>query len=148
MKYLLAGCAAAFFLCVSCGKHDSPISEHTTLDYYASPYGTEGTKNMLIREGVHAELYGIADTVMADLTDAEMQAISKAMKAVQKWDTVYESTQSDRYEVVRRIDPQGIATIRRSHGSETPAAVDELMNALGAVAKRVRAGTVENIKAQ
>ncbi len=148
MKHFLV-CCAALLLCVSCdNKPDSPISDYTTIDYFASPYDSEGTKNLLIREGSQAELYGIADTVKAELTDAEMQAIAKAMKAVAKWDTLYEATPSDRYEIIRRIDPQGIASIRRSHGSEAPAAVDELLKTLNSVATRLRAGAEKNNKAQ
>ncbi len=138
MKYFLA--CAALVLCVACdGRPDSPISEHTTLDYYASPYGSEGTKNLLVREGYQAELYGIADTIKGELTDAEMHALSASLKAVAKWDTLYEATPSDRYETIRKIDPEGIASIRRSYGSEAPAAVDELLKTLNSVATRLRA---------
>lgn len=139
MKYFLA--CAAFLLCVSCdSKNDAPADvDAITLDYYASPYDGEGTKSLLLNGGTHAELYGIADTVKGDLTDAEQQAVAKAMKAIAKWDTLYESTPSDRYEIVRKIDKSGIRTIRRSHGSEAPAAVDELLSSLNSVAARLRA---------
>lgn len=137
MKYLLA--CAALVLFVSCDKSDAPIADYTTIDYYASPYGTEGTKNLLIRGGSDAELYGIADTVKGELTDAETKELALALKAVAKWDTLYESSPSDRYEIIRKIDPQGIASIRRAYGSETPADVDKLMNMLNRVAQRLRA---------
>lgn len=131
----------ATVLClVGCGdkKADTPVPDYVTIDYYSSPYEGQGTRNLLVRQGEQAELYTIVDTVKGTLTATEKQALASALGAVSKWDTTYESVTSDRYEVIRKIHPEGISTIRRTYSSPAPDAVDKLLSQCAAIAQRLR----------
>lgn len=129
------------FCAVGCGNSgsNSPIPSYVVLDYYATPHDGEGMKNLVVRNGKDAELYSVVDTLKGTLTDAEMQALATALKAVSKWDTTYESTPSSTYEVIRQIHPEGISTIRRSQGADAPEAVATLLQQCGSIARRLRA---------
>lgn len=142
MKSLFSiGVSVVVALCAAgCGGDgDSPIPAYVTLDYYATPYDGEGMKNLLLRNGTDAELYGIADTLKGRLTDAEKQALATALKAVSVWDTTYEETPTSNYEMLRKIHPEGISTIRRSRGATAPDAVEKLLQQCGDIARRLRA---------
>lgn len=131
---------AALLYLAGCGdqKADAPVPDYVTIDYYSSPYEGQGTRNLLVRQGEQAELYTIVDTVKGELTDVEQQSLASALQAVAKWDTAYEAATSDRYEVIRKIHPEGISMIRRTYGSPTPDAVDKLLNQCAAIAQRLR----------
>lgn len=131
---------AAAVCLAGCGdkKADSPVPDYVTIDYYSSPYEGQGTRNLLVRQGEQAELYTMVDTVKGTLNDAEKQSLASALQAVSKWDTTYEAATSERYEVIRKIHPEGISTIRRTYGSPAPDAVDKLLNQCASIAKRLR----------
>lgn len=135
MAVVVALCA------VSCGngENNSPIPVSVVLEYSATPYGGEGMKNLVLRNGTDAELYGIADTVKGRLTDAEMQALATALKTVTVWDTTYEETPTSNYEMIRKIHTEGMSTIRRSRGATAPDAVNTLLQQCGDIARRLRA---------
>lgn len=131
---------AAVVCLAGCGdkKADAPVPDYVTIDYYSSPYEGQGTRNLLVRQGEQAELYTMVDTVKGTLNDAEKQSLASALQAVSKWDTTYEAATSERYEVIRKIHPEGISTIRRTYGSPAPDAVDKLLNQCASIAKRLR----------